>query len=67
MTTNRSADAKKIDLVKLKYWFGPPPLDLGDDERAFDDYVCELAKCMEPRIGSSKSWSIDSGSSPGSK
>jgi len=48
MTTNRSADAKKIDLVKLKYWFGPPPLDLGDDERAFDDYVCELAKCMEP-------------------
>ena len=48
MTTNRSADAKKIDLAKLKYWFGPPPLDLGDDEHAFDDYVCELAKCMEP-------------------
>ena len=48
MTTNRSADAKKIDLAKLKYWFGAPPLDLGDDERAFDDYVCELAKCMEP-------------------
>jgi hypothetical protein len=39
---------RKIDLRRLKCWFGAPPLFPGESEGAFDDFVLQFADCMNP-------------------
>ena len=51
MNNDGGTDAKIIDLTRLKFWFGAPPLHVGESEKAFDHYVNEVAKCMEPEDG----------------
>ena len=48
MTNDRSKEVSKIDLAKMKRWFGPPPLLGGEKPKDFANYVRMLAECMEP-------------------
>jgi hypothetical protein len=46
MQHNRKS-APKVDLTKLKRWFGAPPLLGNEGEKDFAEYVGMLAECME--------------------
>ena len=48
MVRKNSKGSRKIDLARLKRWFGAPPLLGHENQKDFDDYVNKLAECLEP-------------------